>query len=97
MPTEAYFDRFPSFPDSHPVIDLPKISYARLLQDDGGQREALYDAAVEYGFFKIDLRDAPGGPQLLQDVIKALDVGKAFFSQEEATKREFTLDSATIG
>ena len=88
MPTQAYFDRFPPFPDDVPIVKLPKLNYHKLLHKDNRECEALYDAAVDHGFFMLDFTDTSGGPQLLQDAVKAFDVGQSYL---------FRLTPATIG
>ena len=97
MPTQAYFDRFPRFPNDVPVMNLPKLKYDKLLQKHAMELETLYEAAINHGFFFLDFIDTPSGPELLRDVVKALDIGQPFLDMKVEKKREFQLTSATIG
>ena len=97
MPTQDFFDRFPPFPEGLPVLDLPRLSYGKLIQGDNAETDALWDACVDEGFFLLDLGDAPGGPDLLEDLVKVYDIGRSFFDQDLDTKKEFKLNTGNVG
>lgn len=65
MPTQAYFDSQPPFPDDVPLASLPRISLQKLVSHDLVESNALFEACTECGFFLLDLRNAGHGDELL--------------------------------
>lgn len=89
--------RIPAFPDHVPVLPLARLSYAKLLSNDGGESENLFKASTHHGFFLLDLHGTPDGEGLLKDVETAFEIGKSFFAMDLEEKKKFKIDSNNIG
>ena len=89
--------RYPAFPDNVPVLPLARLSYAKLLSNDGVEAEKLFKASTDHGFFLLDLSDHPDGEGLLKDVEAAFDIGKSFFALDLEEKKKFQIDTNNIG
>lgn len=98
MPTAKYFSRYPAFPQHVPVMDLPRISLAKLANDDGESAQ-LFRACKETGFFLLDLRDTDEGETMLNDAEAKYDLSEKVFDidQAELTKHAFTIPGGVFG
>ena len=99
MPTPKYFDRYPAFPKDVPVIDLPRISLARLLAEDEAQSAKLFRASKETGFLLLDLRGSGEGETMLKDAEATFDLSEKVFEidQAELMKHAFTIPGGIFG
>ncbi|MCJ1434327.1 hypothetical protein MMC27_003694 [Xylographa pallens] len=97
MPTPAFFEMHPPFPDDIPVLPLPRLSYAKLLSDCSAESQALYKASTEQGFFLLDLSDTPEGPGLLADIETVFGIGRAFFDLDLDEKKKYKANSGNVG
>jgi hypothetical protein len=82
MPTQAYFDRYPKFPDDIQTAKLPQISYAKLLANDEYESEALFEVSRAMGFFLLDFRCCPEGEEFLEKAEIMFDINEEVTSME---------------
>lgn len=99
MPTAKYFSRYPAFPKDLPVMDLPRISLARLATDDDAESAQLFRACKETGFFLLDLRGTGEGEIMLKDAEATFDLSEKVFDtdQAELMKHAFTIPGGVFG
>lgn len=83
MPTQAYFDRYPSFPGDVPTIELPCLSFAKLLAKEQSESDVLFKVCRAVGFFLLDFQGCSEGEAFLKkaenmfnlnEEVNALDV-----------------------
>jgi isopenicillin N synthase-like dioxygenase len=77
------------FPDGLPVIDLARISLAKLL--DGNEQEAalLFEVCKDKGFCYLDLTSHDMGIKLAKQAEQVHQAAKEFYSTPVAEKRKF--------
>ena len=85
MPYPEHFAEYPPFPDDVPVVNIPKISLAKLASEDEYEIDALYEACKEYGFFFLDLLSSSAGQQLLNNAVNMFEVSKTTLGLDKAT------------
>lgn len=80
-----------SIPENLPAAKLRTIRLHKL--QDGSMSEAskLLDAAINDGFFYLDLTD-PGEDMFLNHVDEMFTLSKAIFDQEESVKLDYDVD-----
>ncbi|OTA98544.1 hypothetical protein M426DRAFT_69610 [Hypoxylon sp. CI-4A] len=61
MPTQALFDRYPSFPDGVQTASLQHVNFAKLLSHDDAEANILFQACRALGFFILDLTTCEEG------------------------------------
>jgi hypothetical protein len=66
MPTQAYFDKYPPFPSNVPVANLPRLSFAKLLEGEKVESDALFEACRAVGFFLLDFESCTAGEEFLK-------------------------------
>lgn len=76
MPTQAYFDKYPSFPSDVPVAQLPRLSFAKLLAHEESESEALFEACRAMGFFLLDFQGCPEGEAFLKKAETMFDINE---------------------
>lgn len=91
MPTSQFFDKLPPFPNDVSTIDLPCLSFSRLLSRDKGESEKLFEACRTHGFLILDLRDTPDGETLLQEAERMFELNRAIHDLDVAEKMKYTL------
>ena len=97
MPTSFSVDKYAPFPDDVEIVELPRLSHAKLLSDDGRESSALFKASKEHGFFLLDLSDTVEGSSLLTDLDKAFEIGRTFFNLNLESKEDFKVNSGNVG
>src|SRR5437879_494085 len=76
MPTQAYFDKYPPFPSNVPVAELPRLSFAKLQDQDREESDALFDACRAMGFFLLDFRGCSEGDAFLKEAERMFDLNE---------------------
>ena len=76
MPSQAYFDKYPSFPSDIPVAKLPRLSFAKLLAHDQGESNALFQTCRAMGFFLLDFRGCIEGDAFLKKAETMFDINE---------------------
>jgi isopenicillin N synthase-like dioxygenase len=66
MPTQAYFDKYPTFPSDISVAKLPRLSFAKLLVHEENESNALFEACRAMGFFLLDFQGCVEGEEFLK-------------------------------
>ena len=89
--------RPPPFPNDIPVIPLPRLSLSKLLSRDEKKSEALFAAAINHGFFLVDLAELEDGDVLMAGVDNAFSMGHSFFDQDVNEKGKYGLKPGNIG
>lgn len=89
MPTAQYFDKLPPFPDHVSTVDLPRLSFSKLLSRDTGESERLFEACRTHGFFLLDLRDTPDGETLLHEAERMFELNRAVHDLDMAEKMKY--------
>jgi hypothetical protein len=94
MPSQAYFDKYPSFPSDISVAELPHLSYAKLLAHDQSESDALFQACRAMGFFVLDFQGCTAGEAFpknaetmfdINEEVNAMDVGRVDKVRLQAT------------
>lgn len=65
MPTQAYFDQYPAFPDDVQTAELQRISFAKLLKKDAAEAKTLFEACRAWGFFVLDFAGCEEGESFI--------------------------------
>ncbi|KUJ12177.1 Clavaminate synthase-like protein [Mollisia scopiformis] len=76
MPTKSYFEKLPPFPNDVPVAKLPRISFAKLLDNETEESEALFSATRKLGFFMLDFQDCAEGQSFLEKSETMFEINK---------------------
>jgi hypothetical protein len=95
MPTQAYFDKFPPFPSDVQVANLPRISFSKLLGDEKGESDALFEACRAMGFFLLDFEGCAEGETFLEKTEAMFDLNQEVSSldDKELMKYSYQLPS----
>ena len=65
------------FPEGFPVIELPRISLRKILENDEVEVERIWSICKETGFFYLNLVDHPQGLKLWNDGVDVCKIGQA--------------------
>ena len=85
-----------------PTIELPKISLAKLLNNDEIEAQTVFDICCRRGFFYLNLMDHPKGKKLWESACVAREIGHNVMSSLPAedkrkfVKRPGTLDRGSV-
>ena len=93
MPTEAYFKQHPPFPEGLPLLGIPRLSYTKLCSGVYSESTALWDAGLEHGFFSINIGDMEGGSEVLEDIVKVLDIQRQYFNLPLEERERVPMDT----
>ncbi|CZR59440.1 related to gibberellin 20-oxidase [Phialocephala subalpina] len=76
MPTKAYFDKYPPFPDDIPVAQLTRIHLSKLLANEKTESDAFFSASRKLGFFLLDFEGSEEGEAFLKNAEIMFDINK---------------------
>ena len=76
MPTAKLFDQIPPFPDDVPTVNLPHVSFAKLLSNVESESSKLFQACQAAGFIQLDLRGSAQGEVLLAEAETLFDISR---------------------
>lgn len=82
MPTQAYFDQYPSFPDDVQTADLQRVSFAKLLSHDAAEAKILFEACRAWGFIVLDFEGCEEGQSFLQMAADMFEIDKEVNSMD---------------
>ena len=82
MPTQKYFDKYPSFPSDVPTAQLPRLSFSKLLDDDTNESDALFNACRSMGFFLLDFEGCSEGEGFLKRAGAMFDLNEEVNAME---------------
>ncbi|KAI6083532.1 putative oxidoreductase [Hypoxylon rubiginosum] len=82
MPTQAYFDQYPSFPDDVQTAELQRVSFAKLLSQDSAEAKTLFEACRAWGFFVLDFEGCEEGQSFLQSAADMFELDKEVNSMD---------------
>src|SRR5882757_3238417 len=83
------------FPTNAPIIELERISLAKLADQDEVESARLFDVCTNLGFCYLDLTTHEKGQELVSDAHALHDVAKsAFVDTPLEVKKEFKTRSA---
>ncbi|KAI2616270.1 putative oxidoreductase [Hypoxylon sp. NC1633] len=82
MPTQAYFDQYPSFPDDVHTAELQRVSFAKLLSHDAAEAKALFEACRAWGFIALDLEGCEEGQSFIQMAADMFELDKEVNSMD---------------
>lgn len=90
----AAFPDLPPFPADIPTAPLLRLSLQRLLDDEAEERQRLWKACTELGFFYLDLRGAHGVDDLDGDTFnheadRLFQVAEEFYSLPLKEKQKY--------
>lgn len=93
------YPHLPPFPTDVQTAALLRISLKKLLENDPVERDRLYQACVEIGFFYLYLGDSDDGKTLLDKAETLFGIQKQFFdlSTEEKQKYDFSGIGSVLG
>lgn len=94
MASQSLFNsiRFASgLPENLPAAQLKTIRLRKLQDGSMSETKKLLDAAINDGFFYLDLTD-PGEETFLNHVDEMFALSKAIFDLEESIKLDFDVD-----
>jgi hypothetical protein len=98
MDTSNFDDSSPlPLPKGLPVIELPKISLAKLLNDDEVEAQTLFDICTRTGFFYLDLMDHPKGRKLWESSCLAKNIGQGVMSSLSMEEKDAFLKRPEVG
>lgn len=82
---------------NYDVADLAVINYGSVLSGQSGERDALLQACVRWGFFYLDLSQDDKGLEYLSTAKDVLKFSKDYFGQPLDTKlKDMRDDFATF-
>lgn len=84
MPIFKYFDQIPPFSSEVQIVPLPKVSLEELQNGSGKERQLLFQACQEWGFFSLDLQGSTKGDELLQNAEQMFDLTKETFDLDQS-------------
>lgn len=89
MPTFRYFDKVPAFSTDVALAPTATLSLKKL--QNGSERDSarLYEAARQWGFFLVDLKQSDEGEALLRDAEKMFDLTTETFALDQATLQSY--------
>jgi len=76
MPTQTYFDKYPSFPKHVLTAQLPRLSFSKLLDNDRNESDALFKACRSMGFFLLDFEGCSEGVGFLKKAEAMFDLNE---------------------
>ncbi|KAI9682786.1 MAG: hypothetical protein M1822_006276 [Bathelium mastoideum] len=80
-----------------PTIELPKVSLAKLLNDDELEAQTVFDICCRTGFFYLNLMDHAKGEQLWESACLARQIGQNVMSNlSTEEKNKFVKRSGTL-
>ncbi|KAI1078496.1 putative oxidoreductase [Whalleya microplaca] len=82
MPTQAYFDEYPSFPDDVQTAELQHVSFAKLLSHDDAEAKILFEACRAWGFFVLDFGGCEEGQSFIQMAADMFELDKEVNSMD---------------
>ena len=85
-------DSLPPFPSDLPLAPIARISLRKLLAGDAAEGARVLQATQTYGFFYLDMRDAPEGEQLLGWAEELLALAQVAFAAPIEDKERFKLE-----
>lgn len=97
MPTQAYFDSKPPFPEDVPLASIPRISLQKLASCDLVESNTLFEACTECGFFLLDLRDDNHGDELLGLAEQLFSLAERFGEASIEEKLKYPRTSQNLG
>ncbi len=77
------------FPDGLPIINLARISLAKLLDGDEQEAALLFDVCKDKGFCYLDLMSHEKGVKLVKEAEQVHQAAKEFFGAPVDEKRKF--------
>ena len=97
-PVPSSFDS-PPFPDDVRTAPLLTISLKKLVEDDTGERQRLFEASKSLGFMYLDMRGCEAGERLLREADKMFWLMDFFFDlpMEEKAKCDFSSQGSYFG
>ncbi|KIX92182.1 uncharacterized protein Z520_12063 [Fonsecaea multimorphosa CBS 102226] len=81
----------PPFPTDVRTAPIATISLAKILGRDPEETQKVLKACQTYGFFYLDLTDAPTGKTLLSESEELLNLSAEAFNLSDEEKQEFAL------
>ena len=99
MPTQAYFNKCPQFPSDLPVAELPRVSFAKLLENQKSESDALFESSRALGFFLLDFEGSTEGEDFLKKAEKMFDINEEVnaLDQEELKKYAYKGPTSLFG
>ena len=85
-----------------PTAKLPKISLAKILEDDETEAQTVFDICCRTGFFYLNLMDHPKGRKLWENACFVRQIGQDVMpslpirEKEKFVKRSGTLDRGLV-
>lgn len=95
MPTEQHFAQVPPFPSDIPLVPLPRISLQKLQDGNSKETSLLYEACREWGFFLLNLADAPAGKSVLDEAEKMFGLVSDTFALDQDTLDQYAYKPPT--
>ncbi|KAL8658847.1 MAG: hypothetical protein Q9226_000737 [Calogaya cf. arnoldii] len=89
MPTEEYFARFPPFPSDVPVVQLECLSFTKLLANDTAERQRLFQACQDIGFFLVNLRGTDEGETMLKHAERAFKLTEQIHKLDQDELKQY--------
>ncbi|KAH9996193.1 putative oxidoreductase [Xylariaceae sp. FL0662B] len=99
MPTQAYFDQYPSFPNDVQTAELQRVSFAKLLSHDAAEAKILFEACRAWGFFVLDFEGCEEGESFIQLAMDMFELDKEVNSMdvEELMKYAYKVPHSLFG
>jgi hypothetical protein len=99
MPTQAYFEKCPPFPEDLAVAELPIISFAELEENDKAQSNAIFESSRALGFFLLNFNGSIEGEKFLRKAEKMFEINEEVngVDQDELMKYAYKPPSNLFG
>jgi len=99
MPTQAYFNKYPPFPNRPNVAELQHISFAKLSENNKNESNVLFESCRALGFFLLDFQDTAEGENFLKKAEKMFDIDEEVnaLDQDELMKYAYNPPTSLFG
>jgi hypothetical protein len=66
MPTQSYFNKYPSFPSDVTTAQLPRLSFSKNLNYEKAESDAFFKVCRTMAFFLLDFQGSSEGEHFLK-------------------------------
>ena len=92
MASARVFDSLPPFPTDVAVADIPKVSLAKLAQDDESEAKVMFDACCTLGFYLLDLTEDVVGRKMIEEIDAIFEVMQKTMCLSTEEKERYKID-----
>ncbi|KAI1206065.1 putative oxidoreductase [Annulohypoxylon truncatum] len=90
-------DLYPPFPEDVPTVELQSISLLKILEGDTVERDRVYEACVDRGFFYLELNGSETGETILRGADQIASTGERVFKLPLEEKMRYKMVKTLFG